>query len=100
MLRSLDWAASLVDTAAGLETVAGGRGSPTWLFADDGDVTYIGSHDRSGRTYWRAVHPDDSLEAVPLPPDFELKAVSDGVFYGVVADEFDVQRVVGVRVER
>lgn len=70
------------------------------VVADDGDVTYIGSHDRNGRTYWRAVHPNDSLEAVPLPPDFELKAVSDGVFYGVVADEFDVQRVVGIRVER
>lgn len=82
------------------------RAPPSWsgitdlVVADDGDVTYIGSRDRNGRTYWRAVHPDDSLEVVPLPPDFELKAVSDGVFYGVVADEFDVQRVVGIRVER
>ena len=78
---------------------------PSWsgvtdlLVGDDGDMAYIGSRDRDGRTYWRALRSDDSLHAVPLPPDFELKAVSDGVFYGVVTDELGVQQVVGLRVD-
>lgn len=78
---------------------------PSWsgvtdlLVGDDGDMAYIGSRDRDGRTYWRALRSDDSLHAVPLPPDFALKAVSDGVFYGVVTDELGVQQVVGLRVD-
>lgn len=77
------------------------RGPPSWsgvtdvIVDDDSDVAYIGAPDRDGRRHWRALHPDDSLHEVPLPPDFKLKAVSDGIFYGVVTDEFDVQQVVG-----
>lgn len=82
------------------------RAPPSWsgiadlVVDDDGDVTYVGSPDADGRTYyWRALHSDDSLHVVPLPPDFKLKAVSDGVFYGVVTDELGVQQVVGLRVD-
>ena len=80
------------------------RAPPSWsgvtdlVVDDNGDVTYVGSPDADGRTYWRALHSDDSLQVVPLPPDFKLKAVSDGVFYGVVTDELGVQKVVGLRV--
>ena len=81
------------------------RAPPSWsgitdlVVADDGDVTYVGSSDADGRIYWRALHSDDSLQVVPLPSDFKLKAVSDGVFYGVVTDELGVQQVVGLRVD-
>lgn len=81
------------------------RGPPSWSGVSDlvpnqaGDVIYIGSPADENHTDWRALHSDGSLDTIPLPPDFELKAVHHGVYYGVVRDELGVESVVGLRFE-
>lgn len=80
------------------------RGPPSWsgitglVLGELGDVLCIESPYGEDGGYWRALQTDGSLDSLPLPPGFKLKAVRNSVYYGVVSDDLGVQSVVGLRV--
>lgn len=80
------------------------RGPPSWSGITDlvlgelGDVLCIESPDGEGGSYWRALRADGSLDILPLPSGFTLKALRNNIYYGVVSDELGRQSVMGLRI--